>query len=283
MLAGVLRAIGHPVPGEGLAALRFWGQTGERSGAWIAAADPVHLEARLDHLCLYALRGDDISRAELRDLFDYLQKTLGDDEHYSFARLGQLGYLRGHEPIATAAVSPDVVDGCVPDEFMPAGDHAATHDRLLSEVQMALHDHEVNQRRVAGGRRSVNSIWIWGGGTAPEKDARPIPPLFADDPLFRGYWNSRTGDIESWTGNIDEALSNAPDGFVAVVPDEIEYSKPEAMATCLEDLRVVLERGDLRALTLLFRDGLKIEVEKKDAFRFWRKVSPLLVGAGNNA
>ncbi len=283
MLAGVLRAIGHCVPADGLAALRFWGQTGERPGAWIAAADPVHLEARLDHLCLYALRGDDISRTDLRDLFDYLQKTLGDDDRYAFARLGHLGYLRGQEPIATAAVSPDVVDGHAPDEFMPAGDNAVTHDQLLSEAQMALHDHEVNLRRAASGNRSVNSIWFWGGGTAPEKDAQPIPPLFADDPLFRGYWNSRTGIIDSWTGNVDEALSNAPDGFVAVVPDELDYSQPEAMATCLENLRVVLKRGDLRALTLLFRDGLKIDVDKKDTFRFWRKVSPLLMEAGNNA
>ncbi len=283
MLAGVLRAIGHPVPADGLAALRFWGQTSERPGAWIAAADPVHLEARLDHLCLYALRGDDISRTDLRDLFDYLQKTLGDDERYAFARIGHLGYLRGQEPIATAAVSPDVVDGCAPDEFMPAGDDAVTHDQLLSEAQMALHDHEVNQRRAADGRRSVNSIWFWGGGTAPEIDARPIPPLFAHDPLLRGYWNSRTGIVDSWKGNFDEALSNAPDGFVAVVPDEPDYSRPEAMATCLENLRVVLKRGDLRALTLLFRDGLKIDVDKKDAFRFWRKVSPLLMEAGNNA
>ena len=47
MFAGVLGVIAHALPAAGLAALRFWGQTGERSDAWIAAADPVHLEARL--------------------------------------------------------------------------------------------------------------------------------------------------------------------------------------------------------------------------------------------
>jgi hypothetical protein len=175
-----------------------------------------------------------------------------------------------------------VVDGCAPDAFMPVGEIAATHDQLLSELQMALHDHEVNQRRSASGRRSVNSLWFWGGGIAPEKSARLIPPLFADDPLFRGYWDSCTGVIESWNGSFDEALSIAPDGFVGIVPDEIDLTSPEAMATCLENLRVVLKRGDLRQLTLLFRDGLKIELEKRDALRFWRKVSPLLMEAGDN-
>lgn len=282
MLAGVLGALGHPVPAAGLAALRFWGQTGERSGAWMAAADPVHLEARLDHLCLYALRGDDISGTERRDLFDYLQGLLADDERYAFARLGQLGYLHCEEPIATAAVSPDVVDGRVPDDFMPAGDAAVTHDQLLSELQMALHDHEVNLQRAASGRRSVNSIWFWGGGIAPEIATRPIPPLFADDPLFRGYWASCTGAIKSWNGRFDEALSMAPDGFVAVAPARIDPALPEAMATWLHDLRAMLRRGDLRRLTLLFRDGLKIELQRKDAFRFWRKVSPLLTEAGGD-
>ncbi len=282
LLASVLGEIGHSVPAAGLAALRFRGQTGERCDTWMAAADPVHLEARLDHLSLHALRGFDISPAELRDLFDHIQKTLGDDERFTFAVHGHLGYVHGQEVIATAAVSSDVVDGCAPDEFMPVGENAATHDRLLSELQMTLHDHEVNQRRGASGRWSVNSIWFWGGGVAPERVARQIPPLFADDPLFRGYWDCCMGAIESWRGNLDEALSIAPDGFVAVAPDGIDSTQPEAMTGCLEDLRVMLKRDDLRRLTLLFRDGLKIVLERKDAFRFWRKVAPLLMAAGDH-
>jgi hypothetical protein len=276
MLAGALQAIGHSLPQEGLAALRFWGQTGERSGAWMAAADPVHLEARLDHLCVFALRDDDIPRTDLRALLDYLQKMLGDDERFAFARLGPLAYLRGEEPIATAIVSPDVVDGRAPDEFMPAGDDAASHDLLLSELQMALHDHEVNQRRAANGKRAVNSIWLWGGGTAPDQEARPIPPLFADDPLFRGYWCSHTGRISTWSENLDECMDAAQSGFVAVVPDEVGKCQPELMASYLEQVREILKRGDLHRVTLLFRDGLEIDIEKRDAYRFWRKVSPLL-------
>lgn len=282
MLAGVLGTIGHALPAEGLAALRFWGQTGERSGAWMAAADPVYLEPRLDHLCLYALRGDDIPAADLRALFNHLQETLGDDERYAFARLGRLAYLRGEEPIATAAISPNVVDGLAPDAFMPAGDDAAAHDLLLSELQMALHDHDVNQQRANSGQRLVNSIWLWGGGTAPQQELRQIPPLYSDDPLFRGYWNSCTGVVEPWNGNFNECLHSAPDGFVAVAPGENDPAQPEVMAACLEDLRDILKRGELRRLTLLFRDGLSVQLGKHDALRFWRKVSPLLLQASND-
>ena len=50
LLAQVLGAIGREQPIEGLAALRMWGQTGDRPGTWIAAADPVYMEPRLDRL-----------------------------------------------------------------------------------------------------------------------------------------------------------------------------------------------------------------------------------------
>ena len=282
MFTSVLEVIGHPVPSEGLAALRFWGQTGERSGAWIAAADPVHLEPRLDHLCLFALRGDEVSRTDLRDIFDYLQKTLGDDERFAFARLGRLGYLRGKQPMATASVSTAVVDRQPPDEFMPSGDDAATHDQLLSELQMALHDHEVNLNRALRGERTINSLWFWGGGIAPEKETCTIPPLFSDDPLFKGYWESRSGVAESWNGQFEQCLNTAPDGFVAIAPDELDASPPEVLARCIESARAILRRGDVRKLTLLFRDGLKIETKKYDDYKFGRRVSPFLMEKSNH-
>ncbi len=280
MFAGVLGSIAHALPAAGLAALRFWGQTGERSDAWIAAADPVHLEARLDHLCLHALQGNSVSPDELCALFEYLQKMLGDDNRFAFVSRGCLGYLRGTGSIATAAVSPEVLDGCPPDEFMPAGN--GSHDQLLSELQMALHDHAVNLRRAAGGKLPVNSLWLWGGGTAPPLEARPIPALFADDPLFRGYWRSCGGAIESWKGDFEQCLDVAPCSFVAVTPDDVEHSQPAAIERYLEDLRRILQRRQMRRLTLLFRDGLQVEIQASDSLRFWRPVSLLLQEASDD-
>jgi len=282
MLAAVLPEIGHPVPAQGLAALRFWGQSGDRPDGWMAAADPVHFEARLDHLRLFALRGDAVSRPDLRVLFACLQHTLGDDEGNAFASIGRLGYLRGHAPIATAAVSAGVIDGYPPDDYAPGGDRAAAHDKLLGELQLALHDHEVNLQRVAAGERPVNSVWFWGGGTAPQQVRRSIPTLFADDPLFRGYWYSCTGAIENWTENTEKCLGIAPDGFVAVVPDQPADPQPSLMTDYLESLRHVCIRGDLRRLTMLFRDGMSIEIRTHDALRFWRKMSPLLLESASN-
>ena len=104
LLGNILELLGMQCPQEGLAAMRMWGQTSDRPTVWIAAADPVYLEPRLDHVCLHALRQTGIPASELRTLFDHLQLTLADDKGYGFARLGTYGYLRAENPMSTAAL-----------------------------------------------------------------------------------------------------------------------------------------------------------------------------------
>ncbi len=119
-LLKVVDLLGEQAPSSGLAALRFWGQTGERSGSWIAAADPMHLETRLHTLRIRALAPDAVSKSELRQLFDHLQATLARDGSLAFARLGAFGYLRGDMSIETAPMSANLLNGLPPDEFIPA-------------------------------------------------------------------------------------------------------------------------------------------------------------------
>lgn len=282
MLLRVLSVIGQPAPQQGLAALRFWGQTGDRAAAWMAAADPVHLEATMNDLRLHALRAQQMPATDLHALFDHLQRTLGSEYGVDFASIGSCGYLRGDHHIATAAVSTDIVDRCNADEFMPDSEETANFHRLLGELQLALHEHEVNRNRDAAGVRVVNSLWFWGGGIAPEKDVRPIPPLFSNDPLFKGYWESCTGVVDKWTGEFDRCLDIAVNGFVAVPPDVHDDSRPVVQAAWLDKLRQLLKEGSLNKLTLLFRDGLSVEIGRYDVFRFWRTVSPLLQDVTHN-
>ena len=275
VLAAVLEALGKPLPGEGSAAMRMWGQTGDQPTAWIAAADPVYLEPRLDHLCLHALQqGDTLTKRELRVLFDHLQKTLASNTGYGFARLGECGYLRAEQPIATARESAIEVDGRVPNDYMPTGDAAATYLQLVSEIEMALHDHPVNMERSLRGAPPVNSLWIWGGGCAPAVRPTPHPPLFADDPMLRGYWESVSGEIDTWPGTIEACLETASAGFVAVAP--IDPDDTEQFESCLHELRHAMISGRLRQLTLVFADGVRARVRPFDRFCFWRRPSGLL-------
>jgi len=274
LLARIVEEIEQPYPEEGLGALRMWGQTGDYPASWIAAADPVYLEARLDHLCLHALRRSGVAPSQMRSLIDHLQETLADGNEIGFTRLGSYCYLSSRTPIATAGVPTYVADQQKPDSFLPTGDDTASHRNLLSEIEMALHEHEVNLAREADGHLPVNSLWLWGGGTAPEKITRPQPPLFSDDPLLTGYWYSATGVAEAWPGDISSCIEKSVAGFVAETP-EFDDS-PDLLESCLLELREALRSGRLSSLTLLFRDGVRAHVRRSHAMRVWRRDSPLL-------
>ncbi len=273
LLGRILDKLELPCPESGLGALRMWGQTGDRPSAWIAAADPVYLEPRLDHLCLHAQDADNTPVADLRPLFDHLQTALGDDETYGFARLNTCGYLRAAESIATAAVPPYVAHLDMPNEYMPTGDAADRYRSLVSEVEMALHDHDVNRRRQEHGLQPINCLWFWGGGEAPEPETVRLPPLFCDDPLLVGHWLSKTGVVANWPGDIRSCAEAAGSGFVAVVPGRDD---PAVLQQSLADLRDLLNAGRVGRLMLIFGDGIEAEVLRKQRWRVWRRESPLL-------
>jgi len=273
LLSSILAELNLPYPESGLGALRMWGQTGERPTVWIAAADPVYLEPRLDHLCLHAQDADSVPATDLRPLIDHLQATLVDSENYGFARLGTCGYLRASNPIVTADVPSYVAHMEMPNEFMPSGDDADAYRSLVSEVEMSLHDHEVNLGRQEQGLQPVNCLWLWGGGYAPEQKTVPHPPVFTNDPLLTGYWLSNTGVVANWPGDIASCVEASLAGFIAVLPDKDD---PEVLERCLQELRELLRAGRVSRLTLMFRDGIEAGVERAHKLRVWRRDTELL-------
>jgi hypothetical protein len=274
LLMQVLSVLGVTPPSGGLGALRLWGQTGARPHGWVAAADPVYLEARLDHLSLHPLPPSELPAADVSEIFDYLQDVLGIDGHSTFASVGTCGYLHYDRPLATAEMSPVVARGETPGEYLPQGDQAKAYDRLQSEVQMCLHESVVNERRARTGLRPVNALWLWGGGVAAASSPTVLPPLYADDPLMTGYWLSRAGAVSPWPGNLEACLQGSAHGFVAIFPE----ASPDAGSggdPPPGELRRMLRRGGLRGLTLLFRDGLRADVRRWDALRFWHRPAPI--------
>jgi hypothetical protein len=269
-LQGVLAQLQQEYATEGLAALRMWGQTGDRPTVWIAAADPVYLEPRLDHLCLHALPHDSLSAGDLGALFDFLQEKLAGHERYGFARIGAYGYVRASKPMPTSTLPASVIDHELPNEYMPV-DVSGSYHSLRGEVEMALHEHEVNQQRQVEGLPPVNSLWIWGGGFAPEKETLPQPPLFADEPILRGHWLSKSGVVAPWPGSIKACLEAAVAGFVAQ-PSPVAADLAES---CLQELLQALKSERLSQVTLLLGDRTVLVLERAHTWKFWRRSNDL--------
>ena len=265
-LSWVLGRLDRACPEEGFGALRYWGQAGERPTMWMAAADPVYLEPRLDHLCVHAMAPDAIARADLAALVDHLEQALGGGSPSEFVHVDGHIYLRSSQPFATAEASVSAVDGRKPNSFLPTGDGADAFRRFVSEIEMALHDHPVNLDRQSRGLSPINSLWIWGGGVAPDTEDRPLPVLFADDGLLRGHWASQSAAAFAWPGTLTECLENSDGSFVALVPENGD-NDPD---TLLSELRSALSAGRLSDVFLLSRDGLSAHVRRSHALRVWR-------------
>lgn len=271
ILSQVLSVLAAPAPPEGLGALRLWGQTGARPEGWIAAADPVFLEARLDHVVLHKLDEADLGDAEVAGIFAHLQERLAEDGDEGFSSVGTFGYVHRRRPMEVAQASPAVAQGNFPEDFLPTGEQAKAHDRLQSEVQMCLYDSAVNQRRAVGGKPPVTALWMWGGGIAPALPMMPLPPLYANEPLCRGYWLAASAALADWTGDLESCLARSPDGFVAVLPAAAAARSGEQVDAQLSFLRRMLRRGRLRAVTLLTGGGVRVDMRRFDALRLWRR------------
>jgi hypothetical protein len=81
-------------------------------------------------------------------------------------------------PLADAAGG--AIDAC-----MPTGADSGRWRRTLNEAQMILHAHPVNAAREARGLLALNSLWLWGGGSAPLVTASARVHVWADDALAR--------------------------------------------------------------------------------------------------
>ena len=270
LLQSLLPELGLDMPDTGLAALRLWGQTDVRPDGWVAAADPVILEAMLSHVILHAPSDLEVTEAEFAAVCDLLQRQIAGHHAIEIVRNGRYGYIRSERPMLAASQSPGEVDGqpLAPPGSSDAED--AAYHRLMTEMQMFLHDHEINRRREQAGKRPLNSLWIWGGGVAPEPQYVSLPPLYADDPVAAGFWRSRNAEVRPWTGDFEHMLATSGPVFAAIAAGDDDDA---ALPAALTQLRQLFESGKLNRMTLLFRDGLRVEVRRRYRFRFWRGIS----------
>lgn len=272
-LDAVAALLGMTAPVAGRASLRFYGQTGDSPSVWMAGADPVYLEPRLDHLFLHAFAPGDIPANEFRRVFNHLQDTLATDGDFAFARVGAFGYLRSDAPIETAALSSQAVNQRVPNDYMPGGTAAAVYRQHLSEIEMALHDHEVNRERGERGAFPVNSLWLWGGGQLPDIEPRPLPPLFCNDPLLIGFWRKARASLAPFPVSVPEIIAITEGGFATLLP-LVPETEP-LLEPALAALRDAVYGGRLDEIRLHFANGLTVTLRRRHRYRYWRTTSPV--------
>ena len=154
--------------------------------------------------------------------------------------------------------------------------------QLVNEMQMYLHQHEINQNRLQSGLLTINSLWFWGAGSLPARSNTGIS-WNCDDELLTQF--AQSSGIEVADISSLETCSFKQERVIA------ELSLLKAMKTeSEENLQPLLQRVEERLLkplvsavskqkcSLRLRAGSRFDYELKpfSRFRWWRKPKNLL-------
>ncbi len=153
-------------------------------GYWLNAT-PVHLETRRNALMLTDPAMLEITADESTALAATLAHHLHEENVTVHAPQPGHWYLHSDAAPVMTTSSLGTVTGRDVRPFLPQGQDSARWHRILTEIQMLLHSHPLNDAREARGRLPVNSVWLWGGGTLPAPVSAPFTTVWSGDRIVR--------------------------------------------------------------------------------------------------
>ena len=181
------------------------------------------------------------------------------------------GYFRGRGARDADDLTGDVFVSVT--RGVGSGRDGARLRSRMNEIQMVLHEHPVNARRVDMRAAPINALWLWGFGrldAAPGRlDAAGRWLLLTDDLWLRAFWQVHGGAERplATAGAIEVdaliAMTQPPTTGAAEALAEVESS-------LFAPLRRSLQDGALQSVHL--HDGVRVHVvDRGSRWRFWRR------------
>ncbi len=264
---------------------------GEPGDGYWARADPCSLRVTRDAVIPLDAAMFALSRTEAEALVAHLNRHFADRGLVFHPLQPERWYVRIENPWPQVAPSLSAARGR-PVVVHPGADpDAARSAALANEIQMALHEHPVNEARERRGAPPVNAVWLWGGGRFARPAARPFRRVRTRDPLAAGLALGSGAavfppaeDAEQWlraSGNegiellvLDALRDPASYGEMADWRQRLAALERDWFAP----LAGALARGRLGMITLhaIGAGGtLDAETTRQDLRRFWRRRRPL--------
>lgn len=156
---------------------------------------------------------DDISTQEAKELIEYVQEHLGNEQFAYYPGVSYRHCLVWDNAVVEnmSFTPPHDITGRPIKDYIPQGKNTALLYDMMKKSYDLLKDHPVNLERQKRGKRSANSIWLWGEGTKPILDnfydvyGKKGSVISAVD-LLKGIAicaGMRSIDVDGATGYID--------------------------------------------------------------------------------
>lgn len=246
-------------------------------GNW-ARAEPVQLLAGLDHLQLAGPVPLLLEAGESQALLTTLNAHLA-DSGFRLQDAPRSGWLCQCPPELTwAAAEPWFAIGRNLRDWLPGGPGAPRVRSLVNELQMLLHEHPVNQRRVARGLPPVNSVWLWGAGQAGVTQSAATGVLLTDDDWLAGAWRLHGGGVMPLHALASALGAGSAAVRVGASPghatDRASAYLQDVETNLLAPAQAALQRGRVASVALHIGERV-IEMHARARWAFWRRTRPL--------
>lgn len=244
------------------------------AGEYWMHLEPVHFAAGLDRLAYLPLAGEtrilEAERTSLAGVLDEHLQSLGMQLH----TLSDGTWCARRTPaFAVATSNPEAAAANELQLALPRGADAGAVRRLMTELQMLLHDHPVNASRARRGLPAINAVWVWGQGVVPESTlANALPTVFAEDAYALGICALHSRSAVPVPAAADALILSVAGSSraLAVIPaDDLE----SLQAQWLGPLTAALSSRKLARLDFVL-DGWHLQLDRAALRRFWRKARP---------
>jgi hypothetical protein len=254
------------------AAVTRTGAANERASGYWMHATPMHFAAGLDHLSAVLLDGERaVTGPELAGLEAVVREHLAAASYELVRTSADQWLVRVPHALEVSTVEPGLAARGPLEDRLPRGRDAPSLRRLMTELQMILHEHPVNVGRLGRGVPEFNAIWLHGGGEIGKITPRELPPAFGDDLYLRGIYRLHDTSGAEQPDDARDLLARLDTReAVAVVPcNDLDTLESRWLVPLVDALRA----GTLARLDLLL-DRWRIAMERRALIRFWKSPRP---------
>lgn len=236
-------------------------------GCWLQAQF-VHLAAGLDHLVLVPLvDAQALDASAQRELQSHLA-TLVREDGYDWLSAADEHFLYTTASIEAETCAPEAAARLPLVDAMPRGEHGRNLRRLMTELQMQLHEHPVNQQRERAGLLPANGVWLWGLGAQVINARTQLPNAFSDDAFVRGLYRSHGQTCQPLPRDGQSLITQAAGEVLLLLHCGTLQELDERWLAPLEH---AVNTGRIQQLELLL-DDMHLTATRWHRWRWWRAV-----------
>jgi len=254
-------------------------------------ADPVHLRADIDSAILTPASDLNISAAESKVFCETLNQHFAQDGLLFHTLNNTAWFVSSDEQINLKTTPLVSAIGRNINFILPDGEDATHWKKILTEAQMLMHSHALNDDRENLSKQSINSLWFHGSGQLIQADSNGIQTLCSDQDVLKGFaehvsceYFKRPDSVNVYKEYLLSCKKEHVSGInvlhLTMLEHLVNYTDVRPWLSQLQD---VLENWLYPLLAFANKNNIKVtlypcnetkyQFSKYDALKFWRKTS----------